>query len=58
MFARIECHYFTSRGFFESEDQLLRNVDRIRHIPCVIAQGRYDMVCPIVSAYDLHKVRV
>ncbi len=44
--ARIECHYFVNRGFFEREDQLLRNVRRIRKIPGVIVQGRYDVVCP------------
>lgn len=53
--ARIECHYFVNRGFFEDENQLLRNVDRIRHIPAVIVQGRYDIVCPMQSAWDLHK---
>lgn len=53
--ARIECHYFVNRGFFESEDQLLRNVDRIRHIPAVIVQGRYDVVCPMQTAWALHK---
>jgi proline iminopeptidase len=55
-FARIECHYFINKGFFESEDQLLRNVDRIRHIPGVIVQGRYDVVCPMISAWELHQV--
>lgn len=54
-FARIECHYFVNRGFFEVEDQLLRQVDRIRHLPGVIVQGRYDVVCPPVSAWELHK---
>jgi proline iminopeptidase len=54
-FARIECHYFVNRGFFEVEDQLLRDVDKIRHIPAVIAQGRYDVVCPMMSAWDLHR---
>lgn len=54
-FARIECHYFVNRGFFESDDQLLRNVARIRHIPGVIVQGRYDVVCPMTSAWDLHQ---
>jgi proline iminopeptidase len=53
--ARIECHYFVNKGFFESDDQLLRNVDRIRHIPAVIVQGRYDVVCPIQTAWELHK---
>lgn len=54
-FARIECHYFINRGFFTSDDQLLMNVDRIRHIPAVIVQGRYDVVCPMISAWDLHR---
>ena len=54
-FARIECHYFVNKGFFETEDQLLTNVDKIRHIPTVIVQGRYDVVCPMVSAWELHK---
>jgi proline iminopeptidase len=54
-FARIECHYFVNGGFFEHDDQLLRNVDRIRHIPTVIVQGRYDVVCPLRSAWDLHR---
>ena len=53
--ARIECHYFVNKGFFEREDQLLRGVSRIRHIPAVIVQGRYDVVCPMRSAWDLHK---
>ena len=54
-FARIECHYFVHGGFFEHDDQLLRNVDRIRKIPAVIVQGRYDVVCPMRSAWDLHR---
>jgi proline iminopeptidase len=54
-FARIECHYFINSGFFESENWILENVDKIRHIPAVIIQGRYDVVCPMVSAWDLHK---
>jgi proline iminopeptidase len=54
-FARIECHYFVNGGFFESEDQLLANVDRIRHIPAAIVQGRYDVVCPMKTAWELHR---
>ena len=54
-FARIECHYFINKGFFERDDQLLAHIDRIRHIPGVIVQGRYDVVCPIKSAWDLHR---
>ena len=53
-FARIEAHYFVNRGFLRKETQLLDNVRRIRRIPGVIVQGRYDVVCPMVSARDLH----
>jgi proline iminopeptidase len=54
-FARIECHYFIHHGFFERDGQLLENVGRIRHIPAVIVQGRYDMCCPMDSAWALHR---
>ena len=54
-FARIECHYFTNRGFFDTDEWLLENVDKIRHIPTVIVQGRYDVVCPMISAWELHR---
>jgi proline iminopeptidase len=54
-FARIECHYFINAGFFEEDDRLLRHVDVIRHIPTIIVQGRYDIVCPAESAYQLHQ---
>jgi len=54
-FARIESHYFHHGGFLRSETQLLDDVDRIRRIPGVIVQGRYDVVCPMYSAWDLHK---
>jgi proline iminopeptidase len=53
--ARIECHYFIHRGFLDTEDQLLRNVEHVRHIPTVIVQGRYDVVCPMQTAWALHK---
>lgn len=53
--ARIECHYFMNNSFFPTENYLLENVDKIRHIPTVIVQGRYDVVCPIRSAWDLHR---
>ena len=53
--ARIECHYFVNDGFLDSPNQLLENIDRIRHIPTVIVQGRYDVVCPPVSAWELHR---
>lgn len=54
-FARIECHYFINGGFFRTDNQLIENVDRIRHIPAVIVQGRYDVLCPVKSAWDLHR---
>lgn len=50
--ARIECHYFVNDGFME-ENQLIRNVGKIRNIPGVIVQGRYDIVCPSISAWEL-----
>ncbi|OWW23024.1 proline iminopeptidase [Noviherbaspirillum denitrificans] len=50
---RLEAHYFVNKGFF-SEDQLIRNMDRICHLPAVIVQGRYDVVCPPLSAFRLH----
>jgi proline iminopeptidase len=53
-FARIECHYFINRGFFKTDSQLLDNVGTIRKIPSVIVQGRYDVICPMKSAWDLH----
>lgn len=53
-FARIENHYFVNHGFLE-EGQLLRDVDKIRDIPAVIAQGRYDVVCPPITAWQLHQ---
>ena len=42
-----------NNGFFEQENWILNNVDKIRHIPTVIIQGRYDVVCPMTTAYDL-----
>jgi proline iminopeptidase len=54
-FARIECHYFINRAFFRTDTQLLEDAGRIRHIPAVIVQGRYDVVCPMKSAWDLHR---
>ncbi len=51
--ARIETHYFVNGGFLESETQLLDGVETIRHIPAVIVQGRYDVVCPMRTAWEL-----
>lgn len=55
-FARIECSYFVNGGWM-TDGQLLErgNLDKIRHIPCVIVQGRYDLVCPMATAWALHK---
>ena len=53
--ARIECHYFINNCFFETDNYLLENIDRIRHIPAVIVHGRYDVVCPVMNAWDLHR---
>ena len=52
-FARLENHYFINRGFLERDDQILRDRDRIEHIPTAIVQGRYDMICPPLSAWTL-----
>jgi proline iminopeptidase len=54
-FARIECHYFVNGGFLQSDAQLIEDAGRIRRIPGVIVQGRYDVVCPMRSAWDLHR---
>lgn len=53
-FARIECHYFMNNAFFSTDNFLLENISKIKHIPGVIIQGRYDVVCPMKSAWDLH----
>jgi proline iminopeptidase len=54
-FARIECHYFVNGAFLRADTQLLDDVTRIAHLPGVIVQGRYDVVCPARSAFDLHQ---
>ena len=54
-FARIECHYFVHRGVLERDDQLLRDAARLRRIPTTIVQGRYDVVCPMRSAWHLYQ---
>mgnify|MGYP003390043389 CR=1 FL=1 len=55
-FARIECHYFMNRGFFERDGHLLAHADRIKDIPGTIVHGRYDVVTPLKGAWDLKKV--
>ena len=54
-FARIECHYFVNNSFLKTDTQLLDEIGKIRHIPTVIVQGRYDVVCPMESAWALHR---
>lgn len=54
-FARIEAHYFVNQAFLDDPGQILRDVHRLRNIPAVIVQGRYDVVCPMKSAWDLHR---
>ena len=55
-FSRLENHYFTHAGFLEVDGQILRDMDRIAHIPGNIVQGRFDMICPPVSAQNLHQL--
>ena len=52
-FARLENHYFINDAFLEKDGQILDQIDKISHIPGVIVQGRYDMICPPASAYAL-----
>lgn len=54
-FARIECHYFIHRGFFEPSTQLLDNMAKVAHIPAILVHGRYDVICPPRNAWRLHK---
>ncbi len=54
-FARIECHYFMNKGFLRQDDQLLVDAHRLKQIPGAIVQGRYDVVTPMRSAFDLHR---
>ena len=53
-FARIECHYFINNIFLE-ENYILKNINKLKGIPVSIVQGRYDVVCPMRSAWDLNK---
>ncbi len=54
-FARIECHYFINNAFLDSPNWILENIHRIREIPGTIVHGRYDVVCPVENAWELHK---
>ena len=55
-FARLENHYFTNSCFLNEDQQILSNMYRIAHIPGIIVQGRFDMICPPVSAYNLSQL--
>lgn len=55
-FSRIECHYFTNRGWFESDNWLIDNASQLSDIPAVIVQGRYDVCTPMATAWELSKV--
>ena len=52
--ARIECHYFSNDSFLQP-DQILRDTHRLKDIPGVIVHGRYDAICPVENAWQLHK---
>lgn len=52
-FARIECHYFINQGFMERDGQLLADIPRINHLPCTMVQGRYDVITPPVTAFEV-----
>ncbi len=52
--ARIECHYFMNDSFLE-QNQILNNASKLQNIPGVIVQGRYDLICPLESAWELHQ---
>jgi len=54
-FARIECHYFQNRGFFDTDDQIIARAGLLRAIPGVIVNGRYDLCTPVTTAWDLYK---
>ena len=54
-FARIECHYFVNNCFFDKRTAILENIDKIRNIPAMIIQGRYDACTPMRNAWDLHR---
>jgi len=55
-FARIEAHYFVNKAFLPTDNYILENCDKIKHIPTKIIHGRYDVVCPFKNAWDLHRL--
>lgn len=52
---RMSCHYFANGNFMDSDDQLLEGLERIRHIPAVLVQGRHDLVTPTMTAWEISK---
>jgi proline iminopeptidase len=54
-FARIECHYFVNAGFLEHETQLLDDCTLLHDVPTTIIHGRYDVICPVRNAWQLHR---
>jgi proline iminopeptidase len=54
-FARIECHHFVNKGFLKTEDPVIERMRSHPPHPTVIIQGRYDVVCPMISAWELHQ---
>jgi proline iminopeptidase len=54
-FARIECHYFVNRGFFETPTQLLDGMGALAGVPAVLVHGRYDVICPPRNAWRLYR---
>lgn len=53
--AKIECYYTLNNFFMKAKKGLFQNINKIKNIPLTIVQGRYDTICPMRSAYDLHK---
>jgi len=53
--ARLECHYYINGAFLDPPNQLLAEIEKVRSIPAVIVQGRYDVICPTTAAWDLHR---
>jgi len=53
--ARIECHYFIHRAFFQTDNYLIEHIAAVRNIPAVLIHGRYDVVCPLEAAWELHR---
>ncbi len=52
---RISCHYLQQGCFMESDDQILNDIDKIRHIPTIMIQARHDLVTPMLTAWEIHK---